>query len=167
LGPDLPGAALAVVVLGAARAAAGRVPSRPPGRGIDLIARSFGWFLVLFFVPALPVRYGLNFGARDLSAAASLVLIAAAAACGAREVLARAPGHLAVWAGQMALAVVAGLCGAGASLLLSAGYAETRLLWAAAAFFLCAITACALLDRGWPTVPPGTAPSPTSGGRFL
>jgi hypothetical protein len=153
LGPDLPGAGLALAVLAAARAAARHVPSRPPGRGIDLIGRSFGWFLVLFFAPALPVRYGLNFGARDISAAASLVVIAAAAACGAREALARAPGGLAVWSGQMALTVLVGLCGASATLLLPAHYSETRLLWAAAAFFLCAITACALLDRALPAVP--------------
>jgi len=164
LGPAGPGAALALAVLVAARAAARHLPSRPPGRGIDLIARSFGWFLVLFFVPALPIRYGLNFGARDVSAAASLILIGAAAICGAREALARAPSlpprRLAVWSGQMALTVLAGLCGAAASLLLPAGYAETRLLWAAAAFFLCAITVCAVLDRALPTATPRSAQPP-------
>jgi hypothetical protein len=157
LGPDLPGAVLALAVLAGARAVARHVPSRPPGRGIDLIGRSFGWFLVLFFVPALPVRYGLNFGAREISVAAALVVIVAAAVCGAREALARAlanpPRQLAVWTAQMALTVLAGLCGASASLLLPADYSETRLLWAAAAFFLCAITACACLDRALPTVP--------------
>jgi hypothetical protein len=159
LGPELPGAALALAALAAARAAARHVPSRPPGRGIDVIGCSFGWFLVLFFVPALPVRYGLNFGLRDLSIAASVVLITAAACCGAWEAVARAPGRLGAWAGQMALTVLAGLAGASASLLLPASYTETRLLWAAAAFFLCAITVCALLDRVLPA-PPALGPAP-------
>ncbi len=160
LGPELPGAGLALAALAGARAAARHVPSRQPGRGVDVIGRSFGWFLVLFFVPALPVRYGLNFGLRDLSAAVGLALITAAVGCGAREALARAPGRLAVWAGQMALTVVGGLAGACVSLLLPASYTETRLLWAAAAFFLCAITVCALLDRVLPAAPPVTAPLP-------
>jgi len=172
LGPELPGAGLALVALAAARAAARHVPSRPPGRGIDVIGRSFGWFLLLFFVPALPVRYGLNFGLRDLSVAASVVVITAAACCGAWEAAARAPGRLGAWTGQMALTVLAGLGGACASLLLPASYAETRLLWAAAAFFLGAITACALLDRALPAPPaagppallPQPVPPPASAG---
>jgi hypothetical protein len=158
LSPRLPGAMIAIVVLTGARLAAHRLASRAPsapGRGIDLTAASFGWFLVLFFVPALPIRYGLNYGARDLAVAACLVLIVSAVACGAREMLARAPGGLASLAGQMTLSVLAGLLGGAASLLLPASYAEVRLLWAAAAFFGCAITACALLDR----MLPGQAPA--------
>jgi hypothetical protein len=153
LRPELPGAVLALGAATAARGAARRVPSRPPGRGIDVIGRSFGWFLVLFFVPALPLRYGLNFGLRHIAAAVGLVVIVAAATFGTREALGRAPGRLAVWSGQMALTVLAGLCGASVSLLLPASYSETRLLWAAAAFFLCAITVCALLDHILPAVP--------------
>lgn len=44
-------------------------------RGIDSVARSFGWFLV----PALPVWCGLNFGTRGVSALAGLVVAETAA----------------------------------------------------------------------------------------
>lgn len=47
-------------------------------------------------------------------------------------------------------AVLAGLADASVSLLVPASYTETRLLWAAAAFFLGAIAVCALLDRVLP-----------------
>ncbi|MGE5131327.1 MAG: hypothetical protein ACM32E_00270, partial [Gemmatimonadota bacterium] len=114
---------------------------------VDTIGRSFGWLLVLFFVPSLPVRYGLNFGAAPVAAAVALVLLVAAGWLGAREALAAAPGRRAAWAGQMALTLAVGLAGALAARELPARYSETRLLWEAAAFFLCAVGACALLDR--------------------
>lgn len=123
---------------------------RPPERGIDTVSSSFGWFLVLFFVPSLPVRYGLGLGAAPLSAAAAAFLLAVACWYGAREALARAPGNLAAWAAQLAITLAAGLAGAAAARLLPARYAESRLLWAAAAFFLCALPVCALLGRVLP-----------------
>ena len=51
------------------------------------------------------------------------------------------------WLGQMAISAAAGLAaGAAASMLLRDGYPESRLLWAAAAFFICATATCALID---------------------
>jgi hypothetical protein len=64
LGAELPAACLAAVAPVIARAIAARLPARSAGRGVDSIENSFSWFLVLFFAPALPVRYGIDFGAR-------------------------------------------------------------------------------------------------------
>jgi hypothetical protein len=147
LGARLPVIVLALAVLAAARSAVRFVPEVPAGRGIDSITRSFGLLLVLFFVPALPIRYGLGFGTAPLSALAGLALVAVATWLGVRETFARFPGRLSTWILQMAAGVIAGLGGATASVLLPARYAEARLLWAAAAFFVCAITACSLIDR--------------------
>ncbi|GAA4633947.1 hypothetical protein GCM10023196_073530 [Actinoallomurus vinaceus] len=143
----LPIAVAAGTVSAAARAAARVVPERPPGRGVDSIARSFGWFLVLFFVPALPVRYGLNFGTADLSAGAGALIVVAAAWYGVRDAFAATPGDAGAWVRQMALSVAAGLCGGTAGLLLPGGHTETRVLQGGAAFFVCAVAVCALLDR--------------------
>lgn len=153
LGGQLPGAALAASVLLAARWAARWAGARRPGRGIDSLARSFGWFLVLFFVPALPVRYGLNFAGGYVSAAAGTAVIAVAAVRGVREAFARAPGRATAWVGQMAAATAAGIAGAYASHVLPAHYTESHLLWAAAAFFVSATGMCALIDRWLPTGP--------------
>jgi hypothetical protein len=146
LGGMLPLAAGAVVILAVAWVAARQVRDRP-GRGIESITRSFGWFLVLFFVPALPVRYGLGFGTWYVSAAAALLIVTLAAWRGVRETFARTPGGAATWIAQQAAALAAGLCGVAASLLLPAGHAETRLLQTAGAFFVCAVATCALIDR--------------------
>jgi hypothetical protein len=137
---------LALVVLAGRRMAATRLPERLPGPGIDSVARSFGWFLVLFFVPALPVRYGLNFGSRYVSAAAGLVIAGAAARYGVREMFARRPGGVMGWATRMAVAVAAGVCAAAVALAAPAGHAKLRLLEAAGAFFVCAIIVCVLGD---------------------
>ncbi|MGH3373919.1 MAG: hypothetical protein ACRDP6_04175 [Actinoallomurus sp.] len=147
LGARLPVALLALAALAGTRAVARLVPVRPPGRGIESVARSFGWFLVLFFVPALPVRYGLGFGSRYVSAVAGLVVAGIAAWYGVRETFARRPGSVVAWAVRMGAAVAVGLCGAAAALVPPAGYAELRLLEVAGAFFVCAIAACALIDR--------------------
>jgi hypothetical protein len=147
LGGRLPTVVVALTALAVARAAVRFVPATPPGRGMDSIARSFGRFLVLFFVPALPVRYGLGFGAPWLSAAAGLTIVVVAVWQGVRETFARIPGRLTAWILQMAVAVLAGLGGAALGALLPARFAEARLLWAAGAFFGCAVTACSLVDR--------------------
>lgn len=144
----LPVALVAAAVLAGTRVAAARTRERRPGPGIDSVTRSFGWFLVLFFVPALPVRYGLNFGTRYVSAVAGLVIVAAALRYGVRETLAAWPGGLLGWTTRMAAAVAAGLCGAAVTLAAPSGQAEFRLLEGAGAFFVCAIAGCALAD-GW------------------
>jgi hypothetical protein len=159
LGARLPVTAAALAVLAAARVAAPLLPGRPPGPGVESITRSFGAFLPLFFVSALPVRYGLlGWGTTYVAVAAALVLVAAAAVGGIAETFARSPVRRVRWFVQMAIAVAAGLAaGTAAGWLLRGGYRESRLLWAAAAFFAGAITACALID-------PRPRPGPLPGG---
>ena len=149
LDEQLPFAGVAVLVAVAARAAARRVPDRPPGPGVGSIAAATGWLLVLFMVPALPIRYGLGFGTPWLSVAGAALLVAVAAELGRREAFARAavPGGLGRWLLQMVVAGIAGLCGAAIGLLVDAGHTETRLLVAGAAGSLAALSVCALLDR--------------------
>ncbi|WP_433333506.1 hypothetical protein [Spirillospora sp. CA-294931] len=55
------------------------------------------------------------------------------------------PGRF--WGAQMALSSAAGFAGVSASWFLAARYTEARLLFAAAAFFVCAVSVCALVDR--------------------
>ena len=158
LGARLPVTAAALAVLATARVAAPLLPRRPPGPGVESITRSFGAFLSLFFVPALPVRYGLlGWGTTYIAAAATLVLGTAAAVRGIADTFARSPVSRVRWLVQMAITVAAGLAaGAAASSLLRDGYPESRLLWAAAAFFIGATITCALID-------PHTRPRPLPG----
>jgi hypothetical protein len=148
LDTQLPVAAAALLVLVAARTAAApaaAVPSRAPGPGIDTLARSTGWLLVLAFVPALPVRYGLGFGARSVAVAAAIVLVAAAARRGIHET---APGRPVRLAAQLAVAATAGLAAAAVpALLVDTTHTEARLLLAAITGFAGALAVCALLDR--------------------
>ena len=105
--------------------------------------------LPLFFIPALPVRYGLiGWATTYVAAAAVLVLVTAAAVRGIADTFARSPVSRVRWLVQMAITVAVGLAaGAAASRLLRDGYPESRLLWVAAAFFIAAATTCALIDR--------------------
>ncbi|HEX8006625.1 MAG TPA: hypothetical protein VF482_09390 [Trebonia sp.] len=157
LGARLPAAAGALAALAAARVTAPLMPRRPPGPGVESIARSFGAFLPLFFVPALPVRYGLlGWGTAYLAAAAAFALVTVAAVRGIGDTFARSPVNRAHWLTQMAITLAAGFAaGATASMLLRGGYPETRLLRAATAFFICATATCALIDlRTSPRSPP-------------
>jgi hypothetical protein len=147
LAAELPGAAVALVVLVGTRFAVRLVPAGVPGRGIESIARSFGHLLTLFFLPALPIRYGLGFGAAYASALGAFALVAVAMVLGVREAFALIPGRPGVWIGQMVASLAAGLGGAASAVLVPGGHTEARLLWAAAAFFVCAVSVCALIDR--------------------
>jgi hypothetical protein len=147
LGAELPGAAVALLVLIGARFAERFVPARAPGRGIDSIARSFGWLLTLFFLPALPIRYGLGFGTAYVSALGAFALVVVAVILGVREAFTLVPGRVGTWIGQMAAALAAGLGGAASALLVPGGHTEARLLWAVAGFFVCAVSVCAVIDR--------------------
>lgn len=149
LSGDLPGAGLAAATLLAARVAAARLPSRTPGRGVGSIGLSFRWFLVLFFVPALPLRYGLNSGMRYLAALTCLVLIGAACAFGIRDAFARFARRPGPWLAQMAVSTLAGLAAAVPAAIAARGYPEARLLAAAAAFFVVTVTVCAVFDRAF------------------
>jgi hypothetical protein len=148
LGGELPVAGLAAVALVVARAIAARLPARPPGRGVASIGNSFRRFLVLFFVPALPVRYGIDFGTRAVAALAGVVVLAGACVLGVRETFARSPGQPGTWLAQMVVTTIAGLAAGIPVAMVTRGYPEARLLFAAAAFFTVAVLACAVLDRG-------------------
>ena len=101
------------------------------------VAGALGWFLVLFMVPALPLRYGFIFGAASVSALCGAVITAAA-----------------VWRGwdrrlllRLVLAAAVGVAGAAAGYLLASGYPEARLLAAGVGFLLAGAAVCAVLDR--------------------
>ncbi|TDD03717.1 hypothetical protein E1292_20600 [Nonomuraea deserti] len=145
----IPGMA-ALVVLAAVRYGARSFPWRPPGHRVDAVGHSFGWFLVLFFVPALPIRYGLSLGAPHAAAGGAVLVVLVALVYGLRDVFAQATGRPVVWLSQLAVACAAGVGGVAAVTQAAtppAGHPEARLLWAAAAFFVCLVGVCGLFDR--------------------
>ena len=149
---DLPGmlpeTAAALAVLAGARIAARRLPRRVPGAGSEAVIRSFGAFLVLFAVPALPLRYAmLGWGTRFAAAAAGIVIAGAAAWTGTADTLARGDVTRTRLLVQLGVTAVTGLAAGATAYGLSRGaLPETRFLWSAAAFLLCGAGTCALLD---------------------
>ncbi|WP_344267389.1 hypothetical protein [Actinomadura napierensis] len=150
LGGRLPGATVTAVILVAARWGATRLPQ---GGGSGLALTSIGtglrWALALFFVPALAVRYGVNFGTPIVSAVAGLLICAAGAVYALREGLSGAGTRRTVlWAVQIALALLTGgAAGVAAVLLVTDTYYEAGVLRAAALCFAVAVAVCALTDR--------------------
>jgi hypothetical protein len=131
----LPAAGASVVVLAVARHRARR--EVVPGPAMTAVLSSLGWFLVLFLVPALPLRYGLNFGTPVVSLLAGAVIVVSALRLGwPRELL-----------GLLLLAEVCGAAGAALGYLVAQGFPETRLLAAAAGFLCAGGAACAAADR--------------------
>jgi hypothetical protein len=128
LGARLPWAAAAGATLLAGRLLARRGPERVRP-GTALLSAAFGWFLVLFFVPALPLRYGLGFGAAPVAAVAGLVIVVVAVVRGFRDVRDRMPVPVALLVGEL----VAGAIGGVAGFALAGGFPEVRLLVATAA----------------------------------
>lgn len=125
---------VALMVLAAARWWAHRPVAHGPA--MASAASSLGWFLVLFFVPALPLRYGFNFGTTAVSLVAGAVIVAASLWHGWDR---RLIGSLAIAAGAGTIAAVAGY-------LLAHGYPEARLLAAAGGFVIAGAAACVILD---------------------
>jgi len=131
----LPVAAVAGVVLVGARRWAVRTPAAV-GPVAASATSSLGWFLVLFAAPALPLRYGIGFGAAPVSAAAGLVLVAVSVRFGWTRASRRE---------FVAVALVgAGLAALGAAV--AHGFPEARLLAAAAGFVVGGSATAALLD---------------------
>ncbi|MFI9379803.1 hypothetical protein [Kutzneria sp. NPDC052558] len=131
----LPTVAVALAVLAVARRwARGPVTHGPT---LASVAGSLGWFLLLFMLPALPLRYGFNFGLPFLSMAAGLVVTAAA--------VWRGWDHRRL--GSLAMATVAGIVGAAAGYLLASDYSEARLLAAGVGFLLVGLGVCAAMDQ--------------------
>ncbi|WP_211769108.1 hypothetical protein [Kutzneria sp. CA-103260] len=131
----LPIVATALAVLAVARWWARRPVTHGPT--MSSVASSLGWFLLMFMVPALPLRYGFNFGLPYLSMLAGLVITAAA--------VWRGWDHQRL--GRLAIAAVAGIVGAAAGYLLAHGYPEARLLAAGIGFLLVGLGVCAVLDQ--------------------
>jgi hypothetical protein len=107
------------------------------GPAIGAVTRSLGWFLVIFFVPALPLRYGMNFGIAGVSLAAGVVIVVAALWLGwPRDLV-----------GTLLVAIGVGVGGAAVGYLVARGFPEARLLAAAAGFLLAGAGACVASDR--------------------
>jgi hypothetical protein len=103
------GAALALTVLLTARLIANRLPTYAAGTGVTTIAGGLRWSLALFFVPALAVRYGVNFGTSPLAAATGGVIVLAAAIYAIRDGLPPSrPGRRVMSLAQLSLATMAG-----------------------------------------------------------
>lgn len=163
LGSRLPAGLAALAALGALRLVAARLPARPSrGPTVVFLRHALGRWLTLFFVPALAVRYGVNFGTPTLSVAVGLLLLpVVAVVLAARDTLAWAaapddsgnrpvvrPGRLLFTvAARLACAV---LVGGGVAYVVTRltpdTYYEATLLPAAAAFLVVAVVACGLLD---------------------
>ena len=136
----LPVVAVASVALAAARWTAAHRRAHVPGPVTAAAVASLGWFLVLFAVPALPLRYGIGFGAAPVTAAAGLVVVLASLRRGwDRSVL-----------GGLVVAVLGGGAVAASGFLLAHGYPEARMLAAATGFVLGAAATTVLLDRRRP-----------------
>jgi hypothetical protein len=173
VGSQLAGATAATGLLGVARFAATRLRrrrlDRPTGAGLDTLDTGLSWWLGLFLVPALAIRYELGFGSWIVAVGAGVLVIVVAAVGALREVAGRLPvtRHRAagrIWLIQLAAALLAGAVAAGAGLASAAAYPETRLLRAAALFVLAATLVCAGSDRvtsrraSSPTSPPTNQP---------
>ncbi|MCU7820566.1 hypothetical protein [Kitasatospora sp. DSM 101779] len=140
----LPGAAAAVALLAATALLRRRFPAAAgpaAGPATGMLADGLRRSLVLFFVPALAIRYGVNFGTPLLAAAAGLLVLLAAAV----PVLAVRPRTAAL---ALAPAALAALLAAAAAVRLTAGaHYETALLGAAVASLAAAVLTCGLADR--------------------
>jgi hypothetical protein len=149
LGGRLPGAALAAVILVAARWAATRMSSDGvAGLALTSVGVGLRWALVLFFVPALPVRYGVNFGIPLIAGVAGLLIWATGAVCALREALAGvATNRVVLWAVQVVMALLAGgVAGYAAVRLVTDTYYEAGLLRGAGLCVAAAVAVCALTD---------------------
>jgi hypothetical protein len=156
----LPLALAAAGVLFGLRRLAARLPELPaPGPMLAFVRHALRYWLVLFVVPALAVRYGVMFGTPQLAAGAGLLMAATACLLAGRDALAeervmagtvgagrRWPVAL-LLAGRLGYAVLAGAVAAGAAAWLTPGsYYEVTLLSGTAAFLVTAVTVCGLLD---------------------
>ncbi|WP_351229410.1 hypothetical protein [Streptomyces sp. NPDC002133] len=128
-----------------ARGAAGRVHGQPaPGGAVAVVGEGLRRWLVLFFVPALAVRYGVTFRTPVPAAAAALLILLVAAAHAVRQ---GGPGTRLLLGAQLGAAVVAGTAAAYVAASWGSGtYYEVALLSAATAFLLTGLAVCAATD---------------------
>lgn len=135
LGGWLPVAGAAGAVLAVARWWARRPVVVGPTTAA--VVASLGWFLVLFLVPALPLRYGLNFGVPVVSLLAGVLVVAVALWLGWVRAL----------TGRLLLVAVGGVVGAVLGYLVARGFPEARLLAAAGGFLAVGGLVGVTLDR--------------------
>ncbi|MGW3768631.1 hypothetical protein [Actinomadura verrucosospora] len=149
LGGRLPGAAVAVCVIAGARWASPRLRPGEMGVALASVISGLRWGLLLFFVPALAIRYGVNFGTPLLAATAGLLVGVTAAVCALRKALSGVgTAGIALWAVQVAVALLAGAAVGYATVrLVTDTYYEAGLLRGAASCFAAVIVVCALSDR--------------------
>ncbi|MEV0666756.1 hypothetical protein ACIBI3_31665 [Actinomadura luteofluorescens] len=149
LGGRLPGAAVAGCVIAGARWASPRLRPGEVGVALASVIGGLRWGLLLFFVPALAIRYGVNFGTTLLAATAGLLVCGMAAVCALRNVLSGVGrARIALWAVQAAVALLTGAAtGYTAVRLVTDTYYEAGLLRGAASCFAAVIAVCALSDR--------------------
>lgn len=149
LGGRLPGAAVAGCVVLGARWASTRLRPGEVGVALASVISGLRWTLLLFFVPALAIRYGVNFGTPLLAAAVGLLVCGAAGVCALRNAFTGAgTARIAFWAVQTAVALLAGAAtGYAAVRLATDTYYEAGLLRGAASCFAVVIAVCALSDR--------------------
>ncbi|TDC57576.1 hypothetical protein E1281_04485 [Actinomadura sp. KC345] len=150
LGGRLPGAVIAMCVLVGARWATSRLrPGGEAGVALSSVAGGLRWAFVVFFVPALAVRYGPNVGAPLVAAVAALAVCLVAAVCALRDALAGAgTRRIALWAVQAVAALAAGgAAGSAAVLLVTDAYYEAGLLRGAGVCLAAMVAVCALTDR--------------------
>ncbi|MFA1544682.1 hypothetical protein [Actinomadura chokoriensis] len=149
LGGRLPGALVALCVLVAARVASARLPAGESGIALSSVAGGLRWALLLFFVPALAVRYGVNFGTPFIALAAAMVICLTAAIRALRETLAGAgTARIALWAAQGVTALAVGaVVGYAAVRMVTDKYYEAGLLRGAGTGFAAVVAICAVTDR--------------------
>jgi hypothetical protein len=165
-GAYLPGAIAAGAVLAASRLVATQLrrrPAVPPGPGLDTLITGLSWWVALFLIPALAIRYELGFGSPLFAAAAGALVVVAATAAALREVYTRLPPDgparaVHRWLAGLVLAGVTAVTAAAAGLAVSARHPETRLLGAGALFVLAATVVFAAWDRR--AVQPGQTADP-------
>ncbi|KHD74855.1 hypothetical protein MB27_26365 [Actinoplanes utahensis] len=131
------------------RADAGKVTAGP---GVGTLTAGMSWWLALFLVPALAIRYELGFGSWLLAASAGLLIIGAATAFAIFEVYGSLPrdGRAAAarrWLLGLVAAGLSATAAAAVGLAVPAVHPEMRLLSAAALFVLTATVVCAAWDR--------------------
>ena len=141
----LPGAVAALLALaGTGVLATGRRSAgQRPGPAVGLLVSALGWFLVLFFVPALAVRYGVNFGSPALALLAGALTALAAGVFAVRE--RGVTGGLLLRLGAAAVVATAA-AGVTDRLLRGGSSYEAGVLGAFVVFLVVAITASALID---------------------
>jgi hypothetical protein len=131
-------------------------PATRPFHAVDTLVTGMTWFLGVFFVPAMPVRYGLGVLPSQLAIPATVLLVLIAGAgtlheVGRRVVRESTHGHgLRPVAGWVMALVAAGVTATIASAVVSSGttaYPETRILLMACTFLGTVTVVCALADR--------------------